>query len=194
MDIPAGREAVFAFDFDGVICDSARENGLTTWRALRTHWPTRVPETPPEGLLGAFLTCRPAIETGYQNIPLMWMLLDGIAPERILTEFDALTEAVMRALHHFRNRRHEVILFHVFDKTEIEFPFQETMRFVDMETGERLQIDPSYVREDYKRRIEEFIDFYRRSCADCQIDYVNTHTSVPYDLMLSRYLHKRSNV
>jgi len=103
-------------------------------------------------------------------------------------------EAVMRALHHFRSRKHEVILFHVFDRAEIEFPFKETMRFVDMETGERLQIDPSYVREDYKRQIEEFIEFYRRSCADCQIDYVYTHTSVPYDLMLSRYLHKRGNV
>ena len=103
-------------------------------------------------------------------------------------------EAVMRALHHFRHRRHEVILFHVFDQAEIEFPFKETMRLVDMETGERLQIDPSYVREDYKRQIEEFIEFYRRSCADCQIDYVMTHTSVPYDLMLSRYLHKRANV
>lgn len=103
-------------------------------------------------------------------------------------------DAVMRALHHFRSRKHEVILFHVFDETEIEFPFKETMRFVDMETGERLQIDPSYVREDYKRQIEEFIEFYRRSCADCQIDYVNTHTSVPYDLMLSRYLHKRGNL
>jgi hypothetical protein len=103
-------------------------------------------------------------------------------------------DAVMRALHHFRSRRHEVILFHVFDEAEIEFPFKETTRFVDMETGERLQIDPSYVREDYKRQIAEFIEFYRRGCADCQIDYVMTHTSVPHDLMLSRYLHKRGNV
>lgn len=103
-------------------------------------------------------------------------------------------EAVMRALHHFRHRRHEVILFHVFDKAEIEFPFKETVRFVDMETGERLQIDPSYVRDDYKRQMEDFVEFYRRNCADCQIDYVMTHTSVPYDLMLSRYLHKRSDL
>ena len=103
-------------------------------------------------------------------------------------------EAVMRALHHFRHRRHEVILFHVFDEAEIEFPFTETVRFVDMETGERLQIDPSYVRDQYKQQIQEFIDFYRRNCADCQIDYVMTHTSAAYDVMLSRYLHKRGNV
>lgn len=103
-------------------------------------------------------------------------------------------EAVARSLYHFRHRRHEVIVFNVFDQAEIEFPFRQSMRFVDMETGEQLQIDPSYVREDYQRQVQEFIDGYRRSCSDCQIDYVHTHTSVPYDLMLSRYLAKRSTL
>ncbi len=103
-------------------------------------------------------------------------------------------DAVIRALHHFRHRRHEVIVFHVFDRTELEFSFRETMRFVDMETGEQLQVDPSYVRDDYQRQIREFTETYRRACNDCQVDYVMTDTSVPYDLMLSRYLAKRSNL
>jgi hypothetical protein len=103
-------------------------------------------------------------------------------------------EAVQRALHHFRHRRHELIVFHVFDEAEIEFPFRDTVRFVDLETGERLQVDPTYVRDEYRRQIEAFIDQYRKTCSDCQIDYVMTHTSVPYDVMLSRYLHKRSRL
>ena len=60
-----------------------------------------------------------------------------------------------------------------------------------METGERMQIDPAYVRNDYCRQMEEFIERYRRMCAECQIDYVKTDTSIPYDFMLSRYLVKR---
>ena len=68
------------------------------------------------------------------------------------------------------------------------------MVFVDMETGEQLQVDPSYVREDYQRQIREFTERYRRACNDCQVDYVMTDTSVPYDIMLSRYLSKRSNL
>lgn len=103
-------------------------------------------------------------------------------------------EAVMRALHHFRHRHHELIVFHVFDAAELEFPFRDTIRFVDLETGERLQVDPSYVRDEYQRQIKEFIARYRKSCGDCQIDYVMTDTSVPYDVMLSRYLHKRSTL
>jgi uncharacterized protein (DUF58 family) len=100
-------------------------------------------------------------------------------------------EGVIRALHHFRSRRHEVLLFHVFDRAEIEFPFRETMQFVDLETGERLQIDPAYVRDEYRRQIAAYIDRFRGACNDCQIDYVLTDTSTPYDLMLSRYLARR---
>ncbi|MGM0490022.1 MAG: DUF58 domain-containing protein [Planctomycetota bacterium] len=103
-------------------------------------------------------------------------------------------DAVIRALHHFRHRRHDVMIFNVFDKAELEFPFRETMRFVDMETGEQLQVDPAFVREEYLQRIGRFIDGYRKSCNECQIDYVVTHTAVPYDFMLSRYLSKRSGL
>jgi uncharacterized protein (DUF58 family) len=101
-------------------------------------------------------------------------------------------EEVIRGLHHFRHRRHEVILFHVFDKAELEFPFRETVAFHDLETNERIQVDPAYVRPAYLRQIEEFIDVYRRACAEARIDYVMTDTSVPYDFMLSRYIAKRN--
>ena len=63
-------------------------------------------------------------------------------------------EEVIRALHHFRHRRHEVILFHVFDKAEIDFPFHDVIAFHDLETNDRIQIDPAYVREAYRKQIE----------------------------------------
>ena len=63
-------------------------------------------------------------------------------------------EEVMRALHHFRHRRHEVIVFHVFDKAEIEFPFRDVIAFHDLETNERIQVDPAYVRDAYMEQIE----------------------------------------
>ena len=97
-------------------------------------------------------------------------------------------------LHHFRSKRHEVIVFHVLDRAEIEFPFGQTTSFVDMETGERIQVDPAYVRDDYRRQIEQFLSRHRRICAECQFDYVLADTSVPYDYMLSRYLEKRTRL
>ena len=101
-------------------------------------------------------------------------------------------DAVMRALHHFRHRKHEVIVFHVFDKAEIDFPFRDVTSFYDLETNERLEIDPVYVRDVYVEQVEEFIETYRRACAETRIDYVMTDTSVPYDFMLSRYIAKRN--
>ena len=74
----------------------------------------------------------------------------------------------------------------------LDFPFRDTASFLDLETGDRIQVDPTYVRDDYKRRVQEFLDRYRRICADCQIDYVLADTSTPYDFMLSRYLEKRN--
>jgi uncharacterized protein (DUF58 family) len=101
-------------------------------------------------------------------------------------------EEVLRALHHFHHRRHEVILFHVFDKAELEFPFKDVIAFHDLETDERIQVDPAYVREAYIEQVNAFIDTYRRGCAEMHMDYVMTDTSVPYDFMLSKYVAKRN--
>jgi uncharacterized protein (DUF58 family) len=103
-------------------------------------------------------------------------------------------EAVTRALYHFRHKRHEVILFHVLDKAELTFPFRDTASFLDLETGEKIQVDPAYVRDEYLRQIEEFTSTYRKACTECGIDYVLTDTSVPYDFMLSRYLATRNRL
>lgn len=103
-------------------------------------------------------------------------------------------EEVMRALHHFQHRRHEVILFHVLDKAELEFPFNDLIAFHDMETDDKIQVDPAYVRDAYKEQIEAFIEQYRRSCNEAGIDYVLTDTSTPYDFMLTRYIAKRNRL
>jgi uncharacterized protein (DUF58 family) len=101
-------------------------------------------------------------------------------------------DEVIRALHHFRHRHHELIVFHVLDQAELEFPFRDLTAFYDLETNERLQVDPVYVRDAYLEQIKAFTDGYRRACAESQIDYVLTDTTVPYDFMLARYIAKRN--
>ncbi|MDZ7616789.1 MAG: DUF58 domain-containing protein, partial [Patescibacteria group bacterium] len=91
-----------------------------------------------------------------------------------------------------RHRRHEVIVFHVMDKAEIEFPFRDVISFHDLETNERIQIDPAYVRDAYREQMQGFLDGYRKACAESQIDYVLAETTTPYDFMLSRYVAKRN--
>jgi uncharacterized protein (DUF58 family) len=100
-------------------------------------------------------------------------------------------EAVLRALHHFRHKKHEVLLYHVLDKSELELGLDEASTLQDLETGEQLPVDPVVVRDDYRQQMSEFIAAFRRECARGRVDYVTTDTEVPYDFMLGAYLAKR---
>jgi len=101
---------------------------------------------------------------------------------------------VLKALRHFRYKKHEVILFHIFDKNELEFPFRKLTDFVDLETDERIQVDPKYVRTEYLALVRDFIDTYKKDCSTSRIEYVHTHTGVPYDLLLSKFLSTRRRI
>ena len=98
---------------------------------------------------------------------------------------------VMRALRHFRHKKHQVIVFHLFDPSELDFDFNQLLTFVDLETREKLQIDPKLIRDDYRGLVQAFIAQYRRECADSAIEYVLTSTATPYDQMLVSYLASR---
>ena len=101
---------------------------------------------------------------------------------------------VLHALSHFRHKKHEVMVFHVLHHHEVVFPYRRLTDFVDMETNQKVQVDPAYVREAYCRAIREFIDGYRRECAQLNVEYVLTDTSVPFDNLLFAYLSKRQQV
>jgi len=80
------QAAFYALDFDGVICDSAIETGITGWQAARALWDD-MPEHAPDAIINAFLQARPIIETGYEAILTVRLLylqesLDSICSNR----------------------------------------------------------------------------------------------------------------
>lgn len=83
----------FAFDFDGVICDSARETGLSAWRAAHTLWPSRFEADPPPEYVARFPVLRPVIETGWENMVLVALMQRGLDDEQLLADFHALGDA-----------------------------------------------------------------------------------------------------
>jgi len=100
-------------------------------------------------------------------------------------------DEIMKALQHFVYKKHQIIVFHLMDKAELEFPFKRILSFVDMETDERIQVDPRYVREGYIEEINAFVERYRRECGERNIEYVQVTTGDPYDRMLLNYLARR---
>jgi uncharacterized protein (DUF58 family) len=109
----------------------------------------------------------------------------------IISDFYDDPTEVLRALQHFVYKKHQLILFHVLDPAELDFPFRKIFTFIDMETQDRLQVDPRSVREAYQAEVRAFIDRYRRECSERKIEYVVARTDQPYDRMLLDYLARR---
>jgi hypothetical protein len=103
-------------------------------------------------------------------------------------------ESTMDGLKHFRHRKHEVIVFHILDKAEMEFPFESEGAFVDLESGERIDTQPWEIGAEYRRRLSEWTAFYKRMCGEHKIDYALSNTSTPFDVALLQYLEKRQRL
>ena len=101
-------------------------------------------------------------------------------------------EAVIRGVRHFRYRGTDVIVFHVLDPDEIEFPVERASRFEDLETGEEVMAVPGLVREQYIREMGRLIDRYRHQLGAAGIDYQLLKTTDPLELALLSYLSTRS--
>jgi uncharacterized protein (DUF58 family) len=113
----------------------------------------------------------------------------------LLTDFwDQNQDEVLTALKHFRHRQHEVVVFHLQDPAEAEFPYREEGLFLDVETGEQLNVLPWEVAREYRRKVEERVSFYKRGCSENRIDYERVLTRTPFDAALLRYLEKRQRL
>ena len=112
----------------------------------------------------------------------------------ILSDLYDEQREVLRAIRHFRQKRHEVIVFQILDRAELELPFARLTAFRDLETDERIQVEPRDIREAYVRELQQFIDGYRRNFVENNVEFVLTDTSVPYDFMLTAYLARRQKL
>ncbi len=97
-------------------------------------------------------------------------------------------EEVMRGLKQLRSRGSDVIVFHLLDHDELEFPFKEASLFKDLEEDVSLLTDPATVRSAYLKTIGALIEGYRQACASYLIDYSLLNTRTGLDRALVRYL------
>lgn len=112
--------------------------------------------------------------------------------------FDNLdnSKAMFAALEHLRYNKHEVILFHVFDsllEEKLEYE-NRPHRFVDLETGETLKLNPVEIKEKYETIMLAKKEELLRHCYQYQIDYVETDINKSYNQILTSYLIKRSKI
>ena len=101
---------------------------------------------------------------------------------------------ILNAFHHFRYRKHEVLVLHVMAEEELTFPFDRWSMFRDLEVdARRIQLDPRSVRAEYLERVREFIRQVEVGCGQMDIDYVPLSTKRSFDVALAHYLANRKS-
>jgi uncharacterized protein (DUF58 family) len=99
---------------------------------------------------------------------------------------------IITGLKHFRHRRHEVIVFHVLDPAELDFPFRDTTLFKGLEGMPEILTDPHALKRAYQVELGLFLEELEKGCRMVDIDYVPLRTDQSLDVALSSYLASRS--
>lgn len=103
-------------------------------------------------------------------------------------------DELMLALGHLRHNKHEVMLFHTFDRSlEYDFSFENRLyRFVDMETGNEIKVHANNIREFYQKTVHDYFHEIKVKCGQYQIDVIPADITQGFDQILLPYLLKRS--
>jgi len=106
------------------------------------------------------------------------------------------SEEIFSALQHLKYNKHEVILFHVVDnKRELEFEFENRpYEFIDMETGEKVKLQPNQVKEYYRTQLDKFIAELKLRCLQYKIDFVAADINKDFAQILQPYFVKRAKM
>jgi uncharacterized protein (DUF58 family) len=109
----------------------------------------------------------------------------------LISDLYETAEEVVRAVRVLQSPGHDVMVFHLLDPAELEFPFQGASNFRDMETGEDLPVIPEKLREGYRDLVSAHTAELRERFASGRVDYALLDTSKPLDQALFRFLLHR---
>ncbi len=112
----------------------------------------------------------------------MMMLISDLLSDR---------EGLFRGLKLLRSRGHDVMVFHVLDDDELDFPFGGPTRFDGLESPDIVRCNPRALRDGYLKAMNDFLEEVRRGCTRNNVDYALLRTSQPLDAALAAYLSNR---
>ena len=106
------------------------------------------------------------------------------------------SKALFEALKHLKYNKHEVVLFHLTDRElELDFAFEEgPKRFVDVETGEHIDLYTDQIREDYQSRMNSYLHELKLKCGQYKIKYVEADIRKPFAQVLNTFLVERQKM
>jgi uncharacterized protein (DUF58 family) len=109
----------------------------------------------------------------------------------LISDLLADPQDVHRGLRLLRQRGHDVLVLHILDDDELDFPFTRPARFEGLETPDQLTCNPRALREGYLKALEQFLATLRHDAARDNVDYALIRTSMPLDAALTAFLKHR---
>jgi uncharacterized protein (DUF58 family) len=170
--------------------------GILTFDSNVRHIvPPRSQNTHIDAICSAMHTSRPREKTDIFGIlRKVTESISGRGMVVVISDFLVDREPLVKGLEMLRQRRHDILVFHILDDDEMTFPFAGTTRFEGMEELPHLLCDPKALRDGYLEALEEYLVEVRRGCTRLGIDYQLVRTGDYLDAVLSKFLNYRMDV
>lgn len=168
--------------------------GLLTFDVqVRRHIPPRSRPRHMRALVEALTAAQPGGETSLGGV---FSRMAGKLHRRglliVLSDCFDDTGPLLRSLAQFRHAGHEVVVFQIWHRDELDFPFKQWTRFECLESaGREHLLDPAHLRAAYLEKLDEFRGALLRGCRQHRIDLVPVVTDQPYAEVLAQYLAYR---
>ncbi len=198
----AGAGRMSKFEYGGCLAASLaylmnRQRDAVGLTAFHNEIASMLPASSRPGHLRALLVTLDRLRTAHEtNVSKpLHQLAESLTKRGMVVLISDLLDNpdfVIRGLKHFQFRGIDVIVFHILDPDEIDFPFERATRFEDLETREEVMAIPGAVRDHYVKAIGGLIDRYRRELGSTGIDYQLLTTNHPLELALLSYLSTRA--
>jgi uncharacterized protein (DUF58 family) len=160
--------------------------------ATRMTVPLRTKRNHLDSVIQALELCSPRAKTD------LYQILRNVvesSPRRglmvLISDLLVEREGLFRGLRLLRSRGHDVMVFHVLDDDELDFPFNGPTRFEGLELPDQLRCNPRALREGYLAALGTYLEEVRRGCSRHNVDYALLRTSQPLDAALAAFLSNR---
>lgn len=99
--------------------------------------------------------------------------------------------ALLNCFQHLRFRKHDLAVFHLLDRAEIDFQFDRPIRFADMESNASIVAEPGLIFARYRAALDEYLQQMRDGCREFKVDYRRVMTDEDYEKVLASFLLAR---
>jgi len=155
-------------------------------RTKRSHLASvvEVLEAPRAGRPTAFL---PVLRSLAETLPRRGLVM-------VISDLLGDRDGVFQGMQLMRKRGHDLVLLHVMDDDELDFPFEGPTRFEGLELPDSIACNPRSLREGYLAAVAEFLDDVRTRAAAVRCDYSLIRTGEPVDAALVKLLARRASM